>query len=320
MMNQFEFQVTGGMEDGLYASGVDVIQVNIGLMCNQACSHCHLGASPDRDEVMKWSMMKRVLDVAARVQPRFVDITGGAPEVNPDLKPFVEELRKDGHRVQIRTNLTALLEPGLEDMAEFFRDNEVQLVASMPCYLEENVNAQRGEMVYERSVEAIKRLNDLSYGVDPTLVLNLVYNPGGAFLPGDQSALEQAYRRELGERFGIRFTRLLTITNMPIGRFQETLRQRNEDGEYFRLLRKSFNLETVDGLMCRTQISVAWDGSLYDCDFNLALGYSMNHGAPDHIDGFDLSSVASRRIVTGSHCFGCTAGCGSSCGGALLTG
>jgi radical SAM/Cys-rich protein len=318
MMNQFELQVTGGMEDGLYASSIDVIQVNIGLMCNQTCSHCHMGASPDREEVMGWSMMKQVLDVAASIRPRLVDITGGAPEINPDLRPFVQTLKEDGHRIQIRTNLTALLEPGLEGMAGFFRDHEVQLVASMPCYLEQNVNAQRGEMVYERSVEAIKHLNALGYGVDPTLVLNLVYNPGGAFLPGDQSALEEAYRRELGERFGIRFTRLLTLTNMPIGRFQETLRQRNEDGKYLRLLMDSFNPETVNGLMCRTQISIAWDGSLYDCDFNLALGYSMNHGAPDHIDGFDLSAVASRRIVTASHCFGCTAGCGSSCAGALI--
>lgn len=316
-MNQFELQVTGGREDGLYASGVEIIQVNVGLMCNQACRHCHLGASPDSREVMEWPVMERVLGIASKIRPRFIDITGGAPEVHPDIKPFILSLREDGHKVQVRTNLTALQEPGLEDMAEFFRDRGVQLVASMPCYLEENVDSQRGAKVYERSVKAMNLLNQLGYGDDPDLVLNLVYNPGGAFLPGDQAALEEAYKGELGERFGIRFNRLLTITNMPIGRFQETLRERNEDGKYFKLLMDSFNPETVDGLMCRNQISIAWDGSLYDCDFNLALGYSMNHGAPDHIDGFDLSSVASRRIVTGSHCFGCTAGCGSSCAGAL---
>lgn len=316
-MNQFELQVTGGAKSGLYSSGVDVIQVNVGLMCNQSCSHCHLNASPDRAEVMDWAMMQRVLKVAGKVRPRKVDITGGAPEVNPSLKPFIEELRKDGHRVQVRTNLTALLEPGLEDLAGFFRSCGVQLVASMPCYLEENVDGQRGAAVYGRSVKAVLRLNELGYGVNPELALHLVYNPGGAFLPGDQSALEEAYRKELGERFGIKFSRLLTITNMPIGRFREILRQRNEEDRYVRLLRDSFNPETVDRLMCRNQISIAWDGSLYDCDFNLALGYSMNHGAPDHIDSFDLTSIAGRRIVTGSHCFGCTAGCGSSCSGAL---
>lgn len=316
-MNQFELQVTGGREDGLYASGVEIIQVNVGLMCNQACRHCHLGASPDSREVMEWSVMERVLAIASKIRPRFVDITGGAPEVNPDIKPFIESLREDGHSIQVRTNLTALQEPGLEGMAEFFRDHEVQLVASMPCYLEENVDGQRGETVYERSVQAMLRLNELGYGTAPDLGLNLVYNPGGAFLPGDQSFLEKAYRRELDERFGITFSRLLTITNMPIGRFQEVLREQNEDGKYFKLLIDSFNPETVDGLMCRNQISIAWDGSLYDCDFNLALGFSMNHGAPDHIDRFDFSSVAGRRIVTGSHCFGCTAGCGSSCAGAL---
>jgi len=316
-MNQFELQVTGGREDGLYAGGIDVIQVNVGLMCNQSCRHCHLGASPDNRKVMDRSVMERVLDIAGMVKPRFVDVTGGAPEVHPHIKPFIESLRKDGHSIQVRTNLTALMEPGLEDMAGFLRDHEVQLVASMPCYLEENVDSQRGSAVYERSVKAMKVLNELGYGIDAHLGLNLVYNPGGAFLPGDQAALEEAYKNELGQRFGIRFNRLLTITNMPIGRFQETLRERNEEDQYFKLLMESFNPETVDGLMCRNQISIAWDGSLYDCDFNLALGYSMNHGAPDHIDGFDLTSVASRRIVTGSHCFGCTAGCGSSCAGAL---
>ncbi len=301
----------------MFARGIDVIQANVGLKCNQSCVHCHLGASMDRQEVMGWDVMEEVLEVVTEVKPRLVDITGGAPEMNPDLKRFVSALTERGSRVQIRTNLTALLEPGLEDLAEFFRGHRVDLVASMPCYLEENVRAQRGPWVYERSVEAIRMLNRLGYGTDSGLQLNFVYNPGGAFLPGDQGALEEAYRKELDERFGVRFTRLLTITNMPIGRFQDALREKKKDDKYLDLLKDSFNPDTLEGLMCRSQISVGWDGALYDCDFNLALDLVMNHGAPDHIDRFDADSVAQRRIVTGVHCFGCTAGSGSSCAGAL---
>ncbi len=187
----------------------------------------------------------------------------------------------------------------------------------MPCYLEETVRAQRGPGIYEKSVEAIRRLNSLGYGIDPGLALDLVYNPGGPFLPAAQGELEQAYRRELGERFGIRFTRLLTITNMPIGRFGAELRRQQKAGEYMRLLQDSFNPRTVDGVMCRRQISVGWDGTLYDCDFNLAIGLAVDHGAPDRISDFDPSVLSKRRIVTGDHCFGCTAGSGSSCAGAL---
>ncbi|NOY86971.1 MAG: radical SAM/Cys-rich domain protein [Deltaproteobacteria bacterium] len=317
-MNEFELRASGDQFQGLFATGIDVIQVNVGLMCNQSCLHCHLECSPRRAEVMDWPVMERVLDVAGQAKPRLMDITGGAPELNPHIRRFIFALRNGGHKVQVRTNLTAFLEPGLEGLAEAFREMDVQLVASMPCYLEENVCAQRGPGVYGKSVKAIRMLNSMGYGVDPDAQLNLVYNPGGAFLPGDQTALENAYRRELGEKFGIRFSRLLTITNMPIGRFLDNLRAKRKDAEYMELLRRSFNPWTLGGLMCRYQISVCWDGSLYDCDFNLALGYSMNHGAPDHIDKFDLTAVSGRRIVTGVHCYGCTAGGGSSCGGALV--
>jgi radical SAM/Cys-rich protein len=203
-------------------------------------------------------------------------------------------------------------------MPEFFREHEVQLVASMPCYLEENVRAQRGAGVYEKSIEAIKRLNAIGYGRDPGLPLNLVYNPGGAFLPSPQSALEEDYRRELGQRFGIVFTHLLTITNMSLGRFRTELSRQDKEQDYLRLLRDSFNPQTVGGLMCRRQLSVGWDGTLFDCDFNLALGLPVNHGAPDHIRFFNMGDLQTRRIVTGEHCFGCTAGAGSSCGGALV--
>ncbi len=262
--------------------------------------------------------MEAILDVATRVECDLVDLTGGAPEVNAYFADFVEALHKAGRRVQVRTNLTILLGPGKETMSDWLRDNEVQLVGSLPCYLKKNVRAQRGEGVYEKSIEAIRRLNAVGYGRDDNLTLNLVYNPGGPFLPPEQSSLEADYKRELGARFGVTFNRLLTITNMPLGRFRAALRLQNQEQEYLGLLRKSFNPQTLDGLMCRHQISIGWDGALYDCDFNLALGYAVDHGAPNHIRFFDPELLKKRRIVTGEHCFGCTAGHGSSCRGALI--
>ena len=317
-MNQFEKMASKGSNDGLYADGIDIMQVNVGLRCNQACAHCHLSASPESEEMMSWPVMEKVLRIAESAAPGTVDITGGAPELNPNLKPFIEKLSAMSIRTQVRTNLTALLEAGNEGLPEFFRDQRVMLVGSLPCYLEENVTTQRGEGVYEKSVEAIRRLNSLGYGIDRDLQLNLVYNPGGAFLPGDQTDLEKAYRKELDDRFGINFTHLLTITNMPLGRFEEQLKRENRLEKYVKLLSDSFNPTTVTGLMCRHQISIGWDGTLYDCDFNLVLDMVMNHGAPDHIDKWHLSDVVQRRIVTGVHCFGCTAGRGSSCAGELV--
>jgi radical SAM/Cys-rich protein len=259
------------------------------------------------------------VEAAARtIRPSLIDITGGAPELHPGLRGFIVSMAADGLPLQVRTNLTVLSESGLEDMPEFFRRHRVALVASMPCYLEENVRAQRGPGVYERSVDAIKRLNALGYGREPELQLNLVYNPGGPFLPGPQADLEAAYRTELRERFDIAFSKLLTITNMPIGRFARLLEADGRLDDYRRLLRGSFNLATVPGLMCLSQIEVGWDGSIYDCDFNLALGLKVDHGAPDSIARFDLDALAQRRVVTGEHCFGCTAGAGSSCKGALV--
>jgi radical SAM/Cys-rich protein len=262
--------------------------------------------------------MELILEATRIADCNLVDLTGGAPELNPYFRRFVSALRRQSHRVQVRTNLTVLFENGLEGMPEFFREHEVQLVASMPCYLEENVRAQRGAGVYEKSIEAIKRLNAVGYGRDSGLPLNIVYNPGGAFLPPPQSALEEDYRRELAGRFGIVFTHLLTITNMPLGRFRTELARQNKDQDYLRLLRTSFNPRTVEGLMCRHQLGVGWDGTLFDCDFNLALGLPVNHGAPDHIRFFNMGDLQTRRIVTGEHCFGCTAGAGSSCAGALV--
>jgi radical SAM/Cys-rich protein len=220
--------------------------------------------------------------------------------------------------VMVRTNLTVLLTPGMDLMPLFFREHGVQLVASLPCYLEENVDRQRGVGVYEKSVQAIQLLNEIGYGKEKDLRLSLVYNPVGPHLPPSQTALEVDYRRELKARYDIDFTNLFTIANMPIGRYIGDLRKQNKLDDYMRLLKESFNPATIDGLMCRHQINVDWEGNIYDCDFNLALNMCVDHGAPTHIRDFDPETHATRRIVTGNHCFGCTAGCGSSCGGALV--
>ncbi len=316
-MNEFEREADRVKREGLHSIGIEILQVNLGLRCNQQCNHCHLEASPERREMMEWPTMELVLKAARSGNCQIVDLTGGAPELNPQFRRFVAALRQEGQRVQVRTNLTALLEQGLEDLPQFFRRHHVQVVASLPCYSEENVCSQRGEGVYGKSIEAMKRLNAVGYASEPDLTLNLVYNPVGPFLPPSQSLLEQDYRRELGLRFGIRFTGLLTMTNMPLGRFQRELVLQKQEKGYLDLLRKSFNPQAVKGLMCRHQISVGWNGTLYDCDFNLALGLPVNHGAPDHIRFFKAEDLWMRRVVTGDHCFGCTAGPGSSCQGAL---
>jgi radical SAM/Cys-rich protein len=317
-MNEFEKRITRMGGEGLHSLKIETLQVNLGLKCNQQCRHCHLEASPQRQEMMDWPIMEKVLGVAEEIRPQLVDLTGGAPELNPHFRPFIAALRKQGHPVQVRTNLAVLSEPGMEDLPSFFQDYQILLVASLPCYLEENVCAQRGQGVYEKSIKAIRLLNSLGYGKSPEFPLNLVYNPGGPFLPPSQPDLEKDYKRELGNRFSITFTHLLTITNVPLGRFRRQLQRERQEQQYLQLLRESFNPQTVPGLMCRHQLSVGWDGTLYDCDFNLALGLRVNHGAPDHLRFFKAEMLKTRRIVTGEHCFACTAGSGSSCGGALV--
>jgi radical SAM/Cys-rich protein len=261
--------------------------------------------------------MRSVLVAAHLARPKLVDITGGAPELNPCLRKFIRSLREEGHKVQVRTNLTVLLELGMGTTMRFYRDIGVKLVASLPCYLKKEVDSQRGKGVFERSLEAIRRLNGIGYGRDSELGLDLVFNPEGAFLPAEQKVLESEYREELS-KFGLFFNDLLTITNMPIGRFLQLLRRRGLEGEYRLLLRSSFNPETIDKLMCRNQVNIGWDGTLYDCDFNFALGLPIDFGLASHIRDFDPPAHGKRRIVTGDHCFGCTAGHGSSCGGALV--
>jgi radical SAM/Cys-rich protein len=313
IMNNFEEKITAHIgKDGLFGDTIDVLQVNVGLKCNQNCLHCHLDCSPKRPEMMGWPIMKMILGAVEASRCRLVDITGGAPELNPLFKRFVNALAEKGCPVQVRTNLTVLEEPGLEDLPYFLKEHRVRLVASLPCYTTENVCAQRGQGVFEKSIEALKRLNALGYGNEDSLTLNLVYNPGGAFLPSPQLSLEEDYRRELFEQFRIAFTHLLTITNVPLGRFRKELIRNSQLAPYMELLRESFNPSTIRGLMCRHQVSVGWDGKLYDCDFSLAIGLPVNHGAPDHIQSFSPHELQNRRIMTGEHCFACTAGSGSS--------
>ncbi len=308
-----------GIDAGLGALSLDAVQVNIGLKCDLECEHCHVASSPRRTETMDWPTMAAVIDAAKRAGTRCVDITGGAPELNPNFKRFVAALCELNIDVMVRTNLTAFLEPGMENMPEFYRDHQVHLVASLPCYTEENVDKQRGHRVFERNVKALQLLNKLGYGQKPQLALDLVYNPGGPSLPPDQENLEKDYRRMLDKQFNLSFTRLLTITNMPIGRFRADLKRDGRLEAYETLLRDAFNPATLEGLMCRHQISVRWDGVLFDCDFNLALKMPAcnEQGQSLHIRDFNPTTLLARHIQTGTHCFGCTAGCGSSCGGAL---
>ena len=273
---------------------------------------------------MDWPTMQMVLAVAQAAGARTIDITGGAPEMNPHFRVFVGVARQLGMNVIVRTNLTILLEKGYTDLPEFFRGNRVRLVASLPCYLPQNVNRQRGTHVYEGSIEALRGLNAVGYGTRDDLPLDLVYNPLGPSLPPPQETLEADYKRELEQRWSIRFTRLICITNMAIGRFLHDLQRDGRAEQYQQLLREAFNRATVEGLMCRHQIHISWDGTLHDCDFNYALNMPCHPSVPRHIRDFDprnhddLRQLRGRPIVTAEHCFGCTAGSGSSCGGAIV--
>ncbi len=299
------------------------LQVNVGKRCNQACHHCHVEAGPKRTEVMPRQVAERVVKLLATSPAvETLDLTGGAPELNPSFRFLVGEARRLGRRVVDRCNLTVLFEPGMEDLAEFLARHEVEVTASLPCYRAENVEQQRGHGVFAKSIAALRLLNDLGYGRPGSpLRLNLVYNPLGAFLPPPQGQLEATYRDELRRRFGVEFHRLLTLTNMPIKRFAEFLERTRQHAAYLSLLVNHFNPATVPGLMCRTLVSVGWDGTLSDCDFNqmleLELGAARATGARTVWDIHSLADVAGARITTGPHCFGCAAGAGSSCGGAL---
>jgi len=303
----------------LRALRIDTLQVNVGKLCNQTCTHCHVDAGPARTEIMTRETAEAVLAVVRRYpELRTVDITGGAPEMNPHFEYLVTLCRAMGRRVMDRCNLTVFFVRGKEHLPRFLAEHQVEVIASLPCYLKENVDQQRGKGVYDRSIAALQALNALGYGKEGTgLVLDLVYNPLGPKLPPPQADLEADYRDELAGRFGISFNRLYTITNMPINRFLEDLHRSGQYERYMDLLVTSFNPAAVDGLMCRNLISVSWDGRLYDCDFNQMLDLPVEGGLPQTIHEFDRALLARRRVVTGPHCYGCTAGAGSSCGGAI---
>lgn len=301
---------------------VQELQINLGKLCNQACTHCHVEAGPTKKrENMDEATASRVLQLAdASTGLKTVDLTGGAPEMNPNFKRIVRHFRENGLRVIDRCNLTILTEPGYEWVGSFLAEHQVEVVASLPCYLEDNVDGQRGRGVFGRSIEALRRLNQLGYGCgDPERRLNLVFNPTGPTLPPDQTKLEDDYKQQLLGRFGIRFDRLLTITNIPIKRYAQYLSKKGQLEDYMRLLADNHNASAAESVMCRSLISVSWNGRLYDCDFNQML--EMPAGGqtqPPTIWSIDsLDDFVNQRIMVADHCYGCTADAGSSCGGAL---
>jgi radical SAM/Cys-rich protein len=316
-MNDFDHKIRESLPEGLMSDGIRTLQINLGRYCNLSCGHCHLECSPSRGEIMPKSIMAKIISSLGEAPFDLIDVTGGSPERHPHFRFFVNELCSKGYKVQVRTNLTNLIEPSLSDLIPLFSTLCVSLVGSMPCYLEDNVDAQRGEGVYGKAVTAIQMLNRVGYGLEDRLALHLAFNPGGFVLPPAQLELEEVYRVELGRRFDIRFSKLIVLTNMPIGRYRRQLERDGGMETYMKTLRDAFNPSTLPHLMCRHQVAIDWDGTLYDCDFNLALGIAVNHGSPNRIGGIEYERLAHRSIMTGTHCFGCTAGSGSSCSGAL---
>jgi len=300
---------------------VDTLQVNLGRYCNLACIHCHVESGPSRTEMMSRETVDAVLRFLAATKIPTLDITGGAPELHRDFDYLVESAHGLGRHVMDRCNLTVIFEPGKDYLPEFFKRHQVELICSLPCYSQENVDKQRGKGTFDLSIQALRRLNELGYGqADSNLVLNLVYNPVGPHLPPPQAILEQDYKRILGEQFGIVFHQLYCLTNMPITRYATHLKLRGEYDDYTEMLEYSFNTATLDQVMCRNLISIGWDGSIYDCDFNQMLDLRVRDraGKALNIASLALDQILDRPITIGDHCYACTAGCGSSCGGALV--
>ncbi|RLT02780.1 MAG: radical SAM/Cys-rich domain protein [Planctomycetota bacterium] len=295
------------------------LQVNVGKLCNQTCGHCHVDAGPDRRELMTKENFLHCLRLLSESTIQTVDITGGAPEMNPLFEWFVTEVRRLGRHVIDRCNLTILTAPGFTHLPQFLATHQVEVIASLPCYLEANCDAQRGDGVFQKSIEALKLLNGLGYARENSgLKLSLVYNPVGPSLPPNQQQLEQAYRDQLRQRFGIEFNHLYTITNMPISRFLADLLQTGRYAAYMALLVNSFNRDSIENLMCRSTISIDWQGNLYDCDFNQMLDLPLIDKLPRHISSVQITDLENREITVGRHCYGCTAGAGSSCTGSLV--
>lgn len=303
----------------LKPTGIEIFQMNVGYMCNMTCKHCHVDAGPDRKEIMTRETFEYCIDALKETKIDTVDLTGGAPEMNPHFRWFVEEATKMGKHVIVRSNLTILTTNKYNDLPEFFKEHGVEVTCSLPFYSKSRTDRQRGEGTYDKSIVALKRLNEIGYGKeDSGLLLNLVYNPVGAFLPGDQEEIKQEFKKELKGKHNIEFDDLYTITNLPISRFLNFLLITGNLEEYMEKLIESFNPIAAEGVMCRNTISVGWDGRLFDCDFNQMLEMETHNESVQHIKNFDLESLNNREILVNQHCFGCTAGAGSSCGGATV--
>ncbi len=300
----------------LCASGVEIFQINVGNRCNLACRHCHVDAGPGCSEFMSREIMERCLAILGQGEIPTIDITGGSPEMNPHFRWFLRECARLGRRLMVRSNFTILLEAEYRDLVDLYAELGVELITSLPAFDEEKTDRQRGPGVFRKVIEVLRLLNAKGYGQeDSGLLLDVVHNPTGAYLPGCQASLENQYRQVLGERYGVRFNRLFCITNMPIGRYLMYLLKTENYEEYMETLVRSFNPAALDNVMCKSTISVGWDGTLYDCDFNQMLKLPVNHGVPDRIMDFDYERLKHRRIVVANHCYGCTAGAGSSCQG-----
>ena len=297
---------------------IEIFQINVGYMCNMTCKHCHVDAGPDRKEIMTKETLQYCLDALKDSDIQIVDLTGGAPEMNPHFRWFVDEVSKLDRHIIVRSNLTILDTRKFEDLPVFMADRSVEITCSLPFYSKRRTDAQRGEGTYDKSMKVLRILNEIGYGKEENLQLNLVYNPVGAFLPPDQQSLQEEFKERLREDHGIVFNELFTITNLPISRFLNFLMMSGNLEEYMEKLITSFNPGAAQGVMCRNTISIGWDGTLYDCDFNQMLKMRTNHGSPDHIKDWDLKKLNNREIVVNQHCFGCTAGAGSSCGGATV--
>jgi radical SAM/Cys-rich protein len=306
------------LKDPLKATSVAVFQINVGKKCNLSCKHCHVEAGPERTEMMTQKTMETCLGILTDNPIGTVDITGGSPEMNPWLPWFIKEVSALGRRLMVRSNLVILTEERFTHFIDLYVENGIEVVSSLPALDPARVERQRGEKTFARMIDAMRQLNQKGYGHPGSgLVLNLVHNPVGAYLPGAQSALEQEYRLRLSRDYGICFNSLFCLTNCPVGRYLEFLIRSDNYADYMRALVASFNRQALDSLMCRSLVSVGWDGKLYDCDFNQMLNLPVNHGAPDHVEKFNMEQLKSRQIVIGNHCFSCTAGAGSSCQGAL---
>ncbi len=319
-MNRFDRILGEHRISALTRSEVEILQINVGKLCNQTCGHCHVNAGPGRKEIMTRETIYRIVRWLANTNVSTIDITGGAPEIIPDFRYLVESIEALDRPIHImdRCNLTIFFEEGHEYLPEFLARHRIEVIASLPCYSADNVDSQRGDGVFGKSIQALQLLNKLGYATEPELQLHLVYNPVGAFLPGPQGELEFEYHKELKDQFGIVFNNLYTITNMPISRFAAWLQRNNEYEKYMELLASCFNPQSVDGLMCRNTLNVGWRGEVYDCDFNQMLDLQWRNGRPLFLWDIDPDQLSQRPIMTADHCLGCTAGTGSSCGGAIL--